>query len=224
MVATNLKSETTALMEKRASIEAEMNAIIESLCGPGDPGISGDLVDREGFPRSDIDIPAIRSQRARLAALRNDHKDITDKIEKNLQVLHSVRVAKVAPLPSKDSDTSVYVHESTSQDSSMGEEPIVRIPFAMIDEIAYDSPAAEDGLQLGDEILKFGNVEIGGELQSRLVLEAQSNQGHPISMVIIRQGSVMNLSVTPRTWRGRGLLGLVPISYLRAWDIIAESG
>lgn len=106
-------------------------------------------------------------------------------------------------------DTSVYVHESTSQDSSMGEEPIVRIPFAMIDEIADDSPAAEDGLQLGDEILKFGNVEIGGELQSRLVLEAQSNQGQRISMMIIRQGSVMNLTVTPRPWHGRGLLGYV---------------
>ena len=28
-------------------MEAEMNAIIESLCGPGGPGISGSLVDRE---------------------------------------------------------------------------------------------------------------------------------------------------------------------------------
>lgn len=38
-----------------------------------------------------------------VTVLRNDHKDITEKIEKNLQVLHSVRADKVAPLPSKDS-------------------------------------------------------------------------------------------------------------------------
>lgn len=47
MVATNLKSETMVLMERRASMESEMNAIIESLCGPGGPGVSGNLVDRE---------------------------------------------------------------------------------------------------------------------------------------------------------------------------------
>ncbi|CAD5167529.1 unnamed protein product [Musa acuminata subsp. malaccensis] len=32
-----------------------MNGIIESLCGPGGPGLSGNLVDSEGFPRADIE-------------------------------------------------------------------------------------------------------------------------------------------------------------------------
>ncbi|RZR71749.1 hypothetical protein BHM03_00007060 [Ensete ventricosum] len=67
MVATNLKAQTISLMDMRASMEAEMNAIIESLCGPGGPGISGNLVDSEGFPGVDIDIPAVRSQRRRLS-------------------------------------------------------------------------------------------------------------------------------------------------------------
>lgn len=74
----------------------------------------------QGFPRADIDIPAVRSERQRLsgeislhlsfmkycyhakppehhtvpclslcAVLRNDHKEITDAIEKNLNILHS---------------------------------------------------------------------------------------------------------------------------------------
>lgn len=34
-----------------------------------------------------------------LAELRNDHKVITEKIDKNLQVLHSLRLDKVNPLP-----------------------------------------------------------------------------------------------------------------------------
>lgn len=86
---------------------------------------------------------------------------------------------------------------------------MTRLPFAMIDEITDDSPAAVDGLQLGDEIVKFGSVEAGDRLQGRLVSEALSNEDSQVSLVIIRQGSPMNLTVTPRKWHGRGLLGYV---------------
>lgn len=47
MVATNLKSQTITLMAERSAMEAEMNAIIERLCQPGGPGLSGNLVDSE---------------------------------------------------------------------------------------------------------------------------------------------------------------------------------
>ncbi|KAJ6824487.1 26S proteasome non-ATPase regulatory subunit 9 [Iris pallida] len=207
MVATNLKAETISLMDKRASIEVEMGAIVDQLCGPGRPGISGNLVDSEGFPRSDIDIPQVRAQRARLAELRIDFQVITSKIEKNLEVLHSARLAKVAPVFPKGSDASTSIEGDTSQVYPMDEDLVVRIPFAVIDEITDDSPAAADGLQLGDHIIKFGSVEVGDDLIRRLASEAQLNQDHPIPLVIMRQGSTMNLFITPRQWFGRGLLG-----------------
>lgn len=84
---------------------------------------------------------------------------------------------------------------------------LVSRPFAMVDEIADASPAVEDGLQLGDQILKFGNVEAGDDLLQRLSSESQSNLDRPIPVVITRQGTVVNLTITPRTWQGRGLLG-----------------
>ncbi|CAL9778848.1 unnamed protein product [Musa acuminata subsp. burmannicoides] len=71
---------------------------------------------------------------------------------------------------------SVSLSENTSQDSSTIEEAVLSIPFAIIDEIADDSPAAEDGLLLIDEFVKFGNVENGDNLQSRLVAEAHNSQ------------------------------------------------
>lgn len=43
----NLKAETMALMDKRAAMETEMNSIVERLCNPGGPGLSGNLVDSE---------------------------------------------------------------------------------------------------------------------------------------------------------------------------------
>lgn len=49
MVATNLKAETMALMEKKTALEAEMNAIIDRLCQPGGPGLSGNLLDFEVY-------------------------------------------------------------------------------------------------------------------------------------------------------------------------------
>ncbi|KAL6555155.1 hypothetical protein OROGR_006413 [Orobanche gracilis] len=66
MVATNLKAGTRELMEKRNGLEEEMNGIIERLCRPDGPGLSGNLLDSEGFPRADIDIPTVRADRHRL--------------------------------------------------------------------------------------------------------------------------------------------------------------
>uniref|UniRef100_M1ARX3 26S proteasome regulatory subunit p27 n=1 Tax=Solanum tuberosum TaxID=4113 RepID=M1ARX3_SOLTU len=103
MVGTNLKAETMKLMDERTNTETEMDVIIQRLCQPGGPGLSGNLVDSEGFPRTDIDIPTVRADRRRLAELRNDHKIITEKIDQNIQVLHSARLASTPSV--KDSGT-----------------------------------------------------------------------------------------------------------------------
>ncbi|XP_023545321.1 26S proteasome non-ATPase regulatory subunit 9-like [Cucurbita pepo subsp. pepo] len=218
MVASNLKSETMDLMQKRSAIEAQMDAIISRLCQPGGPGLSGNLVDSEGFPRSDIDIPVIRSERRQLTELRNDHTEITEKINQNIQVLHSAKPASSLSL-SKDagntevsngqrsSVTTVALPSSNVSSTAMDIDANGGIPFALVDEIADASPAADDGLQLGDQVLKFGNVEGGDDLLHRLASEAQSNQGRPIPVVVTRHGTPVNLTVTPRSWHGRGLLG-----------------
>ncbi|WVZ18214.1 hypothetical protein V8G54_005536 [Vigna mungo] len=221
MVATNVKAETMSLMDKRSALEAEMNTIIVRLSQPGAPGVSGALLDSEGFPRSDIDIPAVRAERRRLAELRNDHKE---KINQNIQILHSARLesrSSVYKNPGNDdgsgsqtSSTTDTVSSMTSQNvlmrhspNSMDVDVLISRPFAMVDEIADSSPAVEDGLQLGDQILKFGDVEAGDNLLQRLSSEAQSNMGRAVPVVIVRQGIVINLTVTPRSWQGRGLLG-----------------
>ncbi|GLT43696.1 hypothetical protein SLA2020_176290 [Shorea laevis] len=224
MVGANLKAETLKSMEKRSAIEAEMNAIIEHLCQPGGPGLSGNLVDSEGFPRGDIDIPVVRAERRRLAELKFDHNEITEKINANIQVLHSSRRAPTSLSP-KDSGVnvgsnnqsasvanaiaSVSLHDAISRDSPSSNvvDAISSIPFAMVDEIADASPAAEDGLQLGDQIVKFGSVKAGDNLLQMLAAEVQANQGHGIAILVLRQGAPVNLTVTPRTWQGRGLLG-----------------
>ncbi|XP_074368757.1 uncharacterized protein LOC141708845 [Apium graveolens] len=215
MVATNLKAEAMKLMDTRSALELEMNSIIDRLTQPGGPGLSGNLVDSEGFPRSDIDIPVVRADRIKLAQLRNDYKEITEKISQTIQVLHS---AKLTPASThRDtgmtstsqgiSASNVGVAISERSASAMDVDVTGGRPFAMVDEISEASPAAEDGLQLGDQIVKFGTVEFGDALLPKLAAEAQTNRGHAVPLVVKRQGALINLSVTPRVWQGRGLLG-----------------
>ncbi|XP_010545452.1 PREDICTED: 26S proteasome non-ATPase regulatory subunit 9 [Tarenaya hassleriana] len=215
MVGANLKAETMALMEQRDAMEADMNSIIHRLSQPGGPGLSGNLLDSDGFPRLDIDIPAVRAERRRLAELRNNHRELTEKINANIQILHSVRPSSKTSSTNNSgydvcSEVQVLPAALTSLSASGAMDVDVgasSIPFAMIDEITESSPAAEDGLQLGDQVVKFGNVEAGDNLLPRLTAEAQSKQGQAIPVVVVRQGALVNIPVTPRIWQGRGLLG-----------------
>ena len=59
-----LKEQLRVLEGKRAEVEKELLLNIEAL--PSDPGMSGPLVDREGYPRADIDIPLVRQLRQKI--------------------------------------------------------------------------------------------------------------------------------------------------------------
>ncbi|KAH9806387.1 PDZ domain-containing protein [Citrus sinensis] len=189
MVGTNLKAEIMSLMEKRSALEADMNAIIDRLSQSNGPGLSGNLVDSEGFPRTDIDIHLVRSERRRLAG------DDGGSNNQNPSILGTVQSASFNNAVPRNSPAAMDV------------DVIIRRPFAVIDEITDASPAAEDGLQLGDQVLKFGTVEAGDNLLERLAAEGRKNQGNAVPVVIMRQGGLINLAVTPRPWQGRGLLG-----------------
>ena len=56
-----------ALIFRKDEIEKEIQELESLLGGPGGPGLRGGLIDAEGYPRADIDIPKIREQRHRLA-------------------------------------------------------------------------------------------------------------------------------------------------------------
>ena len=61
-----------ALMRKKDALEAEAESLTEQLSASNMGGTSGPLVDREGFPRADIDVHATRLLRNRLACLNTD--------------------------------------------------------------------------------------------------------------------------------------------------------
>ena len=72
------------LGKQQKEIEDEIIMLSECLVAPGMPGMKGKLVDNEGFPRSDIDIPQIRSMRGRVAYLQTDLSTCMKQIEQGL--------------------------------------------------------------------------------------------------------------------------------------------
>ncbi len=76
-----LREDLMKLMKQKDDLEKAILDITEYLNSPGLPGVTGKLVDEEGFPRADIDLFEIRKMRNRLACLQTDHQGVMKQIE-----------------------------------------------------------------------------------------------------------------------------------------------
>ena len=76
-------------------------------------------------------------------------------------------------------------------------------PFAEIDEVSEDSPAAAAGLRVGDRVLKFGKVDAAIILaQGMAALAALVNQSENVEIPVVVQHAgeacPSSISLTPR--------------------------
>ncbi|KAK9851330.1 hypothetical protein WJX84_008542 [Apatococcus fuscideae] len=233
-MSSTLKAGLKQLMNERDSLEADISERSARLDAAG-VGLAGKLVDKEGFPRADIDVAGLRADRQRIIVLSNDHKALTAKVEQLLQQLHAdSRSQKLAgssgpmemdadppaeatshpePPSSKRPHLDAY---SSSQDQMTGSAftsaaaPFTSSgrPFAVVDEVAAGSPAAAAGVQLGDQWLSFGSPD-GPKATSLPSVAAalQDFEGRAATAEFLRRGLVMRVQLTPGRWSGRGLLG-----------------
>ncbi|KAF6259949.1 hypothetical protein COO60DRAFT_1294635 [Scenedesmus sp. NREL 46B-D3] len=224
-----LKAELQKLQAQRSAIEADISLRSERLNEPGQPGISGSLLDKEGFPRSDIDVAAVRSDRNAIIRLANDHKQINSQLEQLLHKIHALaresgavaagssqHVSNGAAAPAAAHSTAADQQE----DQEMTQAPaaaaavaaaggdVALRPFAVVDEVAEGSPAAAAGIQLGDQLCRFGAAVAGSgsELQ-QVAQELQGHEDQEVPVVFLRAGQAVQMQLTPRKWAGRGLLG-----------------
>ena len=88
-------------------------------------------------------------------------------------------------------------------------------PFAQVDEVATDGPAAAAGLRLGDGLLRFGAIHAGNHDGLRALARlTQRSVGEAIALLVLREeeeaaeGRIhVRLELRPRRWSGAGLLG-----------------
>ncbi|KAJ7095848.1 hypothetical protein B0H15DRAFT_774817 [Mycena belliarum] len=193
-----------ALYRQKQNIEAELSAQASILSSNAGSTLNSPLIDADGFPRTDIDIYAVRNARIRIIELRNDLTGVMNSLAIALQSVY---------------DPALAVPESP-QPSTSGK------PFAKVDGVSPGSPAAEAGLSRGDLVVKFGPLTQGSFSSSSLkplveLVAAHENRSIPLK--VQRAQNDVFLSLTPRTsslpstprpWGGRGLLGchIVPYS------------
>lgn len=109
---------------------------------------------------------------------------------------------------------------STDTNPTTSTQPTIppRPAFAKVDEVSPNSPAADAGLQLNDEIIAFGDVSLRDYPTPRDTLAAlpallRSHVGSQLEVIVRRVEEIVTLQLTPRQWSGNGLLGchVVPV-------------
>ncbi|GBG34864.1 26S proteasome non-ATPase regulatory subunit 9 [Hondaea fermentalgiana] len=234
-----LRNELLELQEQKKRNEDEAMALLDELNSPGADGsppvgLTGNLVDEEGFPRADIDIPRIRKHRNRLAILKTDRKTLEAQIEDKLHALHEAQ--RNAPDDDDDNDDKNGDHQAGRNQARNGDalvEPAQAmrlaqgtqgegddlVPLALVNEVFAGSPAEQAGLEEGDRIVQFGSVSyLAGSPDPRpdlsaFAAEASSHFEQPIAVRVFRGDATVPLELVPRRWEGHGVLGchIVPL-------------
>jgi len=172
------------LQAQRDALEIEAEAIVGELNSPGPKGepavgLKGPLVDKEGFPRADVDIYRARTLRHRLAVVSTDHKGIMRDIENALKELHAsynlptceelekqreqAMVDSPPPAATTSHSTSAVLaalslKESAAAVEAGGMDLSKCKAIAIVDQILDGSPAQSAGLCDGDRLIAFGSV------------------------------------------------------------------
>lgn len=119
----DLKSFLLSLDQRRKVLEIEAQVITDELSqsidGKEPMGLNTPLVDKEGYPRADIDIYRARHLRKRLNEIRFDHdvimKEIEQKVLQQQEEEHRktelTERRKRKPKPKMDPSKSTYVYQ-----------------------------------------------------------------------------------------------------------------
>ena len=232
-----------SLSKKQKDLERNLEESFKILTTPTEqhpkpPGLKGNLIDKDGFPRSDIDVHGVRIIRNERARAQTDYKLVMGDIEETLHCMHKhmeelkligVNVDKV--LAAQDgrpkADGSRKDSQGSKHNSSISVEQNVEglIPFAEVRSVAIGSPSADAGMRCGDLILSVGHVHASNHRNLRAVGDlVRSSVNRPLSLHVLRhdescadeeegRSTTIKLLLTPKRWSGAGLLGCHIVPY-----------
>ncbi|XP_015584998.1 26S proteasome non-ATPase regulatory subunit 9 [Cephus cinctus] len=204
MVVANMEAEQNKervlqLIKDKDKIEADLRALREIL-DSNHVGMNDPLVDNDGYPRQDIDVYQVRHARNRIIYLQNDHKALMKKIEEGLYEFHSYMRGQT--------DDSIPAATSSLQ------ETILLDPFLRVNLVLPGSPAEIAGIQIEDLILEFGSIDAQNFKSLKDIADVVEHSRYKSVIVKIKRGiNTTTLSLIPRPWSGKGLLGcnVVPV-------------
>lgn len=99
-------------------------------------------------------------------------------------------------------DTQSPIEHACSVES-MHETPILNVALVM-----PGSPAEACGIRINDKILEFGSINQSNFKELKQISELVTHrQNQPIPLKIKRHGRIHDITLVPKVWSGRGLLG-----------------
>ncbi|PYH94758.1 hypothetical protein BO71DRAFT_398699 [Aspergillus ellipticus CBS 707.79] len=208
------------LVQEKERIEEELSAL-SSVLSSHNVHMNTTLTTFDGFPRDDIDVAQIRTTRARIIRLRNDHKDVMTHLEKGIHThfANLQRAQAAAPSGGNAGDTR-GLQASASGNNGLDTGATGR-PFAKVNSVVPGSPADQAGLRAGDTVRSFGSANWLNHVRLAKVAEiVQQSEGRTVAVKVSRKDPnstsnfELSLELVPRRdWGGRGLLGchLVPL-------------
>lgn len=189
-----------SLMQEKDEIEQTLKELWDVL-KTNQIGMREPLIDGEGYPRTDIDVYQVRHARHQIKCLQNDHTSLLRRIEEGLYSVHS----QARTLNQDPNGINVPPPSPNLE------------PFVRVDEVVVGSPANMAGLHEGDLVTKFGSVTYENfRSMASIAQVVQNSVNSNIQVTVNRNEQRVKLSLTPRQWSGRGLLGcnITPIEKL----------
>jgi len=195
------------------------------------------LVEEDGFPRSDVDIHAIRIIRNKLAKLQKDHLELMKQIESLVFSAKSIsklfkssistssslttstlsnqsdivipyNISSVSPQPTIAVQDSISASRTNPATKSPPISPASLPPFYVVRSVTADSPSHLCGLKIGDKILKFSNITKSNFSAQAISRIVTNSVNRSIEVTVYRQGEgVLEVRLVPQQWTGKGLLG-----------------
>ncbi|KAL6255693.1 hypothetical protein P5V15_012937 [Pogonomyrmex californicus] len=193
------KDTVLQLMKEKDKIESDLRALKEIL-DSNHIGMDEPLVDSEGYPKQEVDVYQVRHTRHKIICLTNDHKDVMKKIEEGLHKVHALAGA---------SETEQSVSDIPDSQEMEALEPFLRVNL-----VSPGSPAETAGIQVEDLILEFGSIHCRNFKSLADIGKLVENSRYKtIHVKIKRESNVTVLTLTPRPWVGKGLLGcnVIPV-------------
>jgi 26S proteasome non-ATPase regulatory subunit 9 len=160
------------------------------------------LVDAEGFPRNDIDVREVRLARSQINSLHLDLKELLKEIEIGLEEIHKEGAHLTTDAKPPQSSHSNAGHSSNAK------------PIVIVNLVSPGSPSEEAGIAVRDKIISIGTINSTNFKDLAQIGELiKSCQNKSVPVRILRDTSTIELTLVPKTWSGRGLLGcnIVPI-------------
>ncbi|XP_015120213.1 26S proteasome non-ATPase regulatory subunit 9 [Diachasma alloeum] len=194
------KTKVLNLMREKDKIEAQL-AELKGILDKNHVGMTEALVDSEGYPRADIDVYQVRHARANIICLQNDHKALMKRIEAGLIEAHSVGRECLPESSASSSPRSAPV--ASVQDTSSPGEPFVRVNL-----VSEGSPAEQAGLCVNDLITEFGSVNSQNFRSLKDIGDLVAHSlNKPVIVKVKRRSDYTVLTLVPKPWAGKGLLG-----------------